>query len=138
MDSIPWDTLSWSLHRGMRDIILGFGKPCMDLHRGQLADILRQTVEQRRKTLVARGWASGMVLHHMPDVVHSTVVARHGDSGDAVQAVVDTACALVHAACNLDETHFWRDANNASSFADGAQEWGCASILYGYNPFALP
>ncbi|CRK23408.1 hypothetical protein BN1708_003677 [Verticillium longisporum] len=123
MDSIPWNTLSWSLHRGMRHIILGFGKPCMDLHRGQLADMLRQTVKQKSKTLMARGWASDMVLHHMPDVVHSTVMAGHGDSGDAVRAVVDTAYLLVHAACNLDETHFWRDADNASSLADGAQEW---------------
>ena len=33
LDCLPWNSLSWSIHRGMRDILLAFGKPVMDEFR---------------------------------------------------------------------------------------------------------
>ena len=36
-DYLPWDFLPWSVHRGLRDILVAFAKPSMDRHRQSLA-----------------------------------------------------------------------------------------------------
>ena len=33
LDCLPWRCLSWSVHRGLRDILLAFGKPTMNTFR---------------------------------------------------------------------------------------------------------
>jgi len=49
LDCLPWSSLSFSIHRGMRDILLAFGKPVMNKHRAKLAGLVRETVEDVSK-----------------------------------------------------------------------------------------
>ncbi|KAF9880413.1 hypothetical protein CkaCkLH20_02367 [Colletotrichum karsti] len=111
LDNLPWTTLSWSMHRGMRDILLAYGKPRMDSHRSALADVLRKSVSDNGRLLQSRGWKSSMVKGSMPDIVHATVMAGSGDSGDVVRAFTEAAFILVRGKHDLDKTDFWGDVD---------------------------
>lgn len=111
LDSVPWTNLSWSMHRGLRDVLLATGKPVMDRYRQKLASFLKDAVKSHLRELIAKGWDSGFVVSSMPQIVFSTVMAGSGDSGDAVRAMTDTALvALKGQEVNLDKTVFWRSA----------------------------
>lgn len=120
LDCLPWSTMSWSIHRGLRDILVAFAKQRMDLHRSQLADALRYAVAQWPERLVARGWDARFVRDRMADMAASGVLAERGDSGDVVRIVTDIALVWRQSQCGsnsssnlssgsvLDETMFWR------------------------------
>lgn len=40
LDCSPWSSLSWSLHRGLRDILLAYGKTTMNQYRVQVASFV--------------------------------------------------------------------------------------------------
>ncbi|KAK1768406.1 hypothetical protein QBC33DRAFT_618615 [Phialemonium atrogriseum] len=48
LDCLPWAPLSWSIHRGMRDILVVYAKPVMDSYRGQLAAKLKRLPQRGR------------------------------------------------------------------------------------------
>ncbi|KAJ5217722.1 uncharacterized protein N7469_011347 [Penicillium citrinum] len=93
LDNLPWSFLSWSLHRGLRDILVAYSKERMD----------------RSSRYSAPGWDSQVVIHEMEDMASSAVLAGRGNSGDAVRVVTDIAVILWNGDSSaLDETHFWR------------------------------
>lgn len=110
LDCLPWTALSWSLHRGMRDILLAYAKPVMNAHRQALADMLKRTVAEKPEVLDRRGWNPTFVRHSMGDMAASAVLAGQGNSGDLVRVVTDIVLATVgswnHA--RLDNVRFWR------------------------------
>ncbi|KAI2464448.1 hypothetical protein F4781DRAFT_72051 [Annulohypoxylon bovei var. microspora] len=111
LDCLPWSSLSWSMHRGLRDVLLAFGKPVMDRHRAQLASIVKATVEGRPDVFRARGWDAAFVRSNMADMGSSAVLAGRGNSGDAVRVVADVAAVYVGGdwdLARLDEVFFWR------------------------------
>ncbi|KAI0387092.1 hypothetical protein F5Y04DRAFT_76536 [Hypomontagnella monticulosa] len=110
LDVLPWTSLSWSAHRGLRDILLAYGKPVMDFYRAQLADLLRKTVETRPDVLRARGWDAAFVRNNMAHMAASAVLAGQGNSGDSVRVVTDIAAVYVGnwEVARLDEVRFWR------------------------------
>lgn len=110
LDHLPWTHLSWSMHRGMRDILLAFGKGIMDVYRQLLAKKLKQAVTDNVFTLVeTRGWKSDFVQHSMPDMVYSTIMSGSGDSGDLVRVITDAALLLCDGNYSeLDRTSFWK------------------------------
>ncbi|KAH8736309.1 hypothetical protein BGZ61DRAFT_441804 [Ilyonectria robusta] len=109
LDSLPWTSLSWSMHRGMRDILLAFGKSTMDGYRVELAESLKQAVLENESLLILKDWAPNMVSGNMPNIVYSSVMAGVGDSGDIVRVVTEVAKLLVtERGSALDETFFWR------------------------------
>lgn len=110
LDCLPWTTLSWSIHRGMKDILVAYAKPVMDAHRAKLAEILKQTVLDNPQRLDARGWNSRFVRENMGDMAASSVLANSGDSGDMVRVVTDIILVKVGDLdiAQLDETTFWR------------------------------
>ncbi|OTB06971.1 hypothetical protein M426DRAFT_318337 [Hypoxylon sp. CI-4A] len=113
LDSLPWTNLSWSLHRGLRDTLLAYGKPIMDLYRAQLAALLKETVSSHPDVFRARGWDLGFVRNNMGHMAASAILAGAGNSGDSVRVVADIAAVHVgnRDVAKLDEVTFWRRAD---------------------------
>lgn len=110
LDCLPWNHLSWSIHRGMRDILLAYSKPTMDRFRSQLAALLKQTVSSQPHLLERKGWESNFVRKSMGEMAASAVLLGKGNSGDLVRVVTDIIHALVDdwSMDQLDEVSFWR------------------------------
>src|SRR4051812_35058980 len=68
LDCLSWSSLSWSMHRGMKDILLAHGKATMDHSRRQLATVLRNGVTELERSRAAR----------MPEGVRAKFHGRHG------------------------------------------------------------
>ena len=110
MDCLPWSSLSWSIHRGLRDLLLAFSKPTMNKYRRTLAQMLQRNAKNRPEKLEAKGWESSFIRQSMPDIAFNSVMAGMGDSGDAVRIVTDAALLCWDGTpTGLDETKFWRD-----------------------------
>jgi hypothetical protein len=109
MDYLPWAYLSWSIHRGMRDILLAFSRETMRRYRQRLAERLQQAPRQYRAALIKEGWNTSFIDKHMGDMASSAVLAERGNSGDAVR-IVTALAAQVHGGklAALDETSFGR------------------------------
>ena len=109
MDCLPWSPLSWSVHRGLRDLLLAFSKTTMDKFRKGLAQVLRQNIKKLPHDLEVKGWELKFIRESMPDIAYSSVMAGVGDSGDAVRIVTDAALLSWNGTAEaLDETTFWR------------------------------
>ncbi|KGO77208.1 hypothetical protein PITC_023320 [Penicillium italicum] len=109
LDNLPWTFLSWSIHRGLRDILVAFSRERMDRYRNSLAKTLSLAVLNMSEKFEARGWNSQFVRDEMADMASSAVLAGRGNSGDAVRVVTDIAAVMWDGdASALDETHFWR------------------------------
>ncbi|THZ21187.1 hypothetical protein D6C89_06784 [Aureobasidium pullulans] len=96
LDFFPWSSLSYSIHRGLRDILVAFSKSRMNRHRAELANILHNAVEQHAIELEAKGWESKFVSDYMADMAAAAISAGKGDSGDSTSD-----------AKKLDVTEFW-------------------------------
>ena len=110
LDCLPWSWLSWSVHRGLRDILVAFAKPTMNNLRSALASALHSAAEENKSRLQAKGWAPEFV-DVMADMASSSVLAGGGNSGDIVRVVTDVALLLWDVSNDprgLDETRFWR------------------------------
>ena len=109
LDSLPWSTLSWSIHRGLRDILVAYAKPTMDEHRHNLASRLREFIKGHPQQLEANGWSAEFVRGAMAELAANSVLAGSGNSGDSVRVVTDAALLLSEMDLSvLDETNFWR------------------------------
>lgn len=112
LDKLPWTFLSWSIHRGLRDILVAFAKERMDSYRDILADTLRFAVREWPERLDARGWNPRFVREDMADMAASAVLAGQGNSGDAVRVVTEIAAILCDDKFSaFDETTFWRHSS---------------------------
>jgi hypothetical protein len=116
LDCLPWNSLSWSVHRGLRDILIEFGKPVMDEYRTVLAATLKQAVKDRPEWFEARGWHSSFIKENMGEMASASILAGGGNSGDVVRVVTDVAVLLTENATisRLDETVFWRSTHRGS------------------------
>ena len=110
MDCLPWSSLSWSVHRGMRSILIAYGKNVMKTHHAALANTLKQAVLSHHRILEQKGWFSRFVLDKMGSIAETAVMEAGGDSGDTVRIVTDIAllCCSGMSETELDETRFWR------------------------------
>ena len=119
LDCLPWSSLSFSLHRGMRDILLAFGKSVMNKHRAKLAELVRETVEDvsKRSYLYRDGIGYDMrfVNGKMGSMAASAILKGGGDSADLVRVVTDVVRVFLgghrylHSGFEgLDIVNFWR------------------------------
>ena len=109
LDSLPWSSMSWSIYRGLRDILIAYAKPTMDKFRPNLASRLREFINGQPQQLEANGWSSEFVRGAMAELAANSVLAGVGNSGDSVRVVTDTALLLSNTDSRvLDETNFWR------------------------------
>ncbi|KAH7304687.1 hypothetical protein B0I35DRAFT_444749 [Stachybotrys elegans] len=109
LDHLPWASLSWSIHRGLKDILVAYAKPVMDQHRKELADLLKRTCNEKPHLLDRRGWNPSFVRNNMGDMAASAILAGGGNSGDLVRVVTEIVLALVDdwPVSRLDEVSFW-------------------------------
>ena len=112
LDCLPWSSLSWSLHRGLKDVLLAHGKPIMNQYRVQLASVFQAGVPAIRVVLIERGWASELVDGPMASMAESAILSGSGNSGDLVRIVVAIVECLLERVgmadkINLDRTDFW-------------------------------
>jgi hypothetical protein len=116
LDCLPWTSLSWSLHRGLRDILMAYTKPVMDAHREKLAEMLRKTVAEKANLLRLKGWDVRFIRNHMADMAASAVIAGVGNSGDSVRVVTDIVAVMTGDwdISRLDEVNFWRQEERVS------------------------
>ncbi|KAJ5116444.1 hypothetical protein N7456_000792 [Penicillium angulare] len=115
LDCLPWNFLPWSIHRGMRDILVAFAKERMDLHRGKLAATLGHAVTTWSHKLEARGWDSSFVTTDMGSMAMGAIMAGCGDSADLVRIVTDIALILWDGtASDLDKTTFWSHQSSST------------------------
>ncbi|TVY13460.1 hypothetical protein LARI1_G008129 [Lachnellula arida] len=113
LDCLPWSSLSWSMHRGLKDILLAYGKPVMNRRRSRLAAMLKCVAKERESTLVEKGWDAEFVRNFMGDMAESSIMAGAGNSGDLVRIVIALVEVLlehsqVGRSKNKDRTKFWR------------------------------
>lgn len=94
LHKLPWKFLSWSIHRGLRDILVAFARGRIDHFRPYLADTLRFAVAKWPEKLDARGWNPRFVREGMAYLAASAVSASQGNSGDAVRVVTEIAAML--------------------------------------------
>ncbi|KAL9045034.1 MAG: hypothetical protein Q9206_007343 [Seirophora lacunosa] len=124
LDCLPWSSMSWSVHRGLRDILVAYAKPTMDQYRKSLAAELKSAISDHSPTLVKNGWNPVFVYNSMGDIAANSVMAGGGNSGDSVRVV--TAAALLlwdsQPRSELDETNFWRKRKYAGGGDKGELE----------------
>ena len=109
LDSLPWSSLSWSIHRGLRDILVAYAKPTMDEFRQSLASRIREFINTKPQQLEANGWSAQFVRGAMGELAANAILAGSGNSGDSVRIVTDAALLLLNEDLSvLDETNFWR------------------------------
>ncbi|KAL9632356.1 MAG: hypothetical protein Q9204_003829 [Flavoplaca sp. TL-2023a] len=124
LDCLPWSSMSWSVHRGLRDILVTYAKRTMDQYRKSLAAELKSAVSDHSPTLVKIGWNPVFVYSSMGDIAANSVMAGEGNSGDSVRVV--TAAALLlwdsQPRSGLDETRFWRERKHAGGGNEGRLE----------------
>ncbi len=115
LDSLPWPSLSWSIHRGLRDMLVAYARPVMDVFRADLAATVERFVHTNPEALEARGWQRSFVRGSMGAMAASAVLAREGNSGDLVRVVTEIVLAVVQAnvagpvsEVQLDATRFWQ------------------------------
>ena len=114
LDCLPWSSLSWSLHRGLKDTLLAYGRPTMNRHRRRLASMLKRVAEEKFSSLVKKGWDAKFVKSSMGDMAESSIMAGVGNSGDLVRVVIAVLEVLIEHSQddgwskNKDETDFWK------------------------------
>lgn len=123
LDSLPWSSLSWSVHRGLRDILIAYAKPTMDEFRQSLASTLRAFIKDKPQLLEANGWSPVFTRGAMAELAANSVLAGNGNSGDSVRVVTDAALLLSNAdpTVILDETKFWRTERHTMMSKEGSQ-----------------
>ncbi|KAK5135365.1 hypothetical protein LTR08_005307 [Meristemomyces frigidus] len=108
LDCLPWSSINWSLHRGMKDILVAYGKATMDFYRNALALVLKDRVKECSQMLIKRGWDPAFVWESMPDMAYNAVMAGAGNSGNAVRVLTDAALqSWTKGEEDLDRTCFW-------------------------------
>lgn len=120
LDCLPWSSLSWSLHRGFKDVLLAFGKPVMNKYRMQFAAGLQAGFPTCRAALVERGWSPDLVVGPMASMAEAAILSGNGNSGDLVRIVVAIVECLLQRAgiadkVNLDKTDFWSSEQEVPS-----------------------
>ncbi|KAL5428779.1 hypothetical protein PMIN04_000646 [Paraphaeosphaeria minitans] len=68
LDRLPWTNLSWSMHRGMRDLLLAVAHESMEQHRDTLARSLRDAAQTYHAQLVCSGWDGDFAKKRMGEM----------------------------------------------------------------------
>ena len=108
LDHLPWSPLAWSIHRGMKDILVAYALPYMVAYREPLAEALRLAVNTHSYALRHRGWDPQFIRDHMADQAASAILGDDRCSGDVcriVAAIAELLCGKGQP--DLDRTIFW-------------------------------
>ncbi|XMA15110.1 hypothetical protein WAI453_007901 [Rhynchosporium graminicola] len=87
LKNLPWSSISWSMHRGLKDLLLAVGIPTMNRYRDSLASLLKGEILLSREALVAMQWSRKFVYGPMSEMAFAAVTSGVGNSGDIVRIV---------------------------------------------------
>ncbi|KAI9746810.1 MAG: hypothetical protein M4579_007586 [Chaenotheca gracillima] len=109
LDNIPWSQLGWSIHRGMKDVLHGYGKTTLATYRTALAETLRVAVQTNEFALAREGWEVNFIQDSMADQAASAILGGNTCSGDGCRIVSAAALLLCENKdeAALDHTEFW-------------------------------
>lgn len=84
VDKLPWTFLSWSIHRGLCDILVAFARERMDHYRNRLAETFCLAVAKWPERLEARGWDPRFVREDIAAMAASPVTGKpcYGGPGE--------------------------------------------------------
>ena len=108
LDCLPWSPLAWSIHRGMKDILVAYALPYMKVYRTSLASTLHAAVKTYELRLIQLGWEADFVRGDMADQAASAFCGDDRCSGDVcriVSAAAEVFCSKT--VDELDRTTFW-------------------------------
>ena len=108
LDCLPWSPVAWSIHRGMKDILVAYALPYMKAYRTSLASTLHSAVTTYELRLRQLGWEADFVRGDMADQAASAFCGDDKCSGDVCRIV--SAAAEVYCSKGVDEldhTKFW-------------------------------
>jgi hypothetical protein len=115
MDKLPWTQLAWPMHRGLRDLVVAYGKSQWTIHQNALANTLRKAVRGQEQLLINQGWCRQFVYENLASVVADGIMR---DKGSLTRAVTSVALLLWKSGDTNDpqlhETVFWRNALEAN------------------------
>ncbi len=80
LDCLPWSSLSWSVHRGLRDILIDSAQSTMNNYRKDLASRLHAAVGANKHRLQTLGWFAEFVDESMNDIAFNAIMAGEGNS----------------------------------------------------------
>lgn len=108
---LPWTHLSWSMYRGMRDILLAYGSGVMNRYRAELTSVISDTVRDKESALIGAGWPPEFLRTSMADMASSSVMFGRGNSGDLMRIVAGLVEILLEnsdssESINKDQTSF--------------------------------
>jgi hypothetical protein len=130
LDCLPWNSLSFSVHRGMQDILLAYGKPVMDTYRKEFAALVKDSIERNAQKLGRKkdgvGYNDELAEGSLGAMAEAAILEGKGDSGDLVRIVTDAVRVMLgHEDLaskehfkTLDEVKFWRMANTERRLND--------------------
>lgn len=90
LDKLPWSVLGWSIHRGMKDVLLGFALPSLELYRRELAAVFRLAATTYADKLIEQEWKEGFVRTRVPDIVEAAFDGR-SKSGNVCRVIAALA-----------------------------------------------
>lgn len=108
LDHLPWSPIAWSIHRGMKDILVAYALPYMQAYREPLAKALGAAVKTHSYALRHRGWQPTFIRDHMAEQAASAILGVDECSEDVcriVAAITELLCDKGQ--LDLDHTKFW-------------------------------
>ena len=119
LNCLPWTPIPWSIHRGLRDLLMAYAKRTLNDYRSRLAEKICDTVREHHRQLKANHWKPAFVDDDMAD----TVLAGGGNSADSIRVLTAVAYLLWGRTWDLDETKFWTEiGSKRETAADGIQQ----------------
>ncbi|KAI9820616.1 MAG: hypothetical protein M1827_004985 [Pycnora praestabilis] len=111
LDHIPWSPLAWSIHRGLKDVLVAYGKHTMKVYQSALASAFRTAVKTKSFTLISQGWQPDFVRSYMADQAASAILGGETCSGDACRIVSAVTLLFWNHKSEeaMDKTTFWRE-----------------------------
>ncbi|KAI4199290.1 MAG: hypothetical protein LQ346_002599 [Caloplaca aetnensis] len=132
LDHLPWSPLAWSIHRGLKDLIVAYAQPFLSAYREPLARTLAEAVSEHSFALQHRGWDAAFVHEWMAEQAASAILyvvrtitpiskhaerwltagpRRRGDdraSGDTCRVITGLAELIWQSVeSGMDKTIFW-------------------------------
>ena len=88
LDHLPFSPLAWSIHRGMKDVLVAYALPYMMAYRELLAKELGKAVHAQASALYEKGWRDKEFLaNSMALQAESAIMGDDRCSGDVCRII---------------------------------------------------
>ncbi|KAL8741879.1 MAG: hypothetical protein Q9184_008331 [Pyrenodesmia sp. 2 TL-2023] len=111
LDHLPWSPLAWSIHRGLKDLVVAYAQPFLTAYREPLARTLAEAVSEHSFALQHRGWDTAFVREWMAEQAASAMLGDDRASGDTCRVITGLGELLWQGVeSGMDKTTFWTNS----------------------------